>query len=88
MRGMLLTGVMMLSGLLLTGCGQDRVRVALPPVELTECAEEPLVPDLPGREDQARRDAMTLEYLLSLRSAWGDCKSRVAGLKGWRESME
>ncbi|BEV00056.1 hypothetical protein NSDW_11500 [Novosphingobium olei] len=47
------------------------------------CADEPTAPDLPGRDQQAVRDAMTLNYLLSLRSAWGDCHSKIAGLAAW-----
>ena len=80
--------------LFLTACGGERVAVVKPPVELTTCADEPAAPALPivdwssvetARPIQAMRDAMTLSYVLAMRSAWGDCKSRVDGVKAWSE---
>lgn len=59
-----------------------------PPVVLTECADEPLAPDLPARDQQAERDRLTLDYILGLRSAWGDCKSKVAGIKAWSAGLD
>ncbi len=70
--------------LLLPGCGNDRPVIALPPLELTSCAGEPDAPELPA--PGVERDRLVLEYLLALRDAWGDCASRVAGLKSWRET--
>lgn len=32
------------------------------------------------------RDAATLDYVLAQRSAYGDCRSKVDGLKAWRET--
>ena len=64
-------------------CGPQRLRVALPPAELAVCADEPLAPDLPA--DQAERDKQVLGYILGLRSAWGDCRAKVDGLKAWRD---
>jgi hypothetical protein len=62
--------------------------LTLPPADLAVCADEPLAPDLPGREQQAQRDSLTLAYILALRSAWGDCRAKVDGLRAWRESAE
>lgn len=67
----------------LTGCGQTSVRVALPPPELTTCADEPAAPALPDRDRQPERDRLTLDYILSLRSAWGDCRAKVDGVRAW-----
>ncbi|WP_422394885.1 Rz1-like lysis system protein LysC [Novosphingobium olei] len=64
-------------------CGPTRIERIKPPADLLACADEPTAPDLPGRDQQAVRDAMTLNYLLSLRSAWGDCHSKIAGLAAW-----
>jgi len=36
---------------------------------------------------QAKRDAATLDYLLSLRSAWGSCYAAVAGTRAWADSL-
>lgn len=69
--------------LALTGCGQERPALAKPPADLLRCADEPVAPALPGREEQAKRDAMTLDYVLALRSAWGDCFAKVAGVRAW-----
>ena len=74
--------------MLLGACGETRPTIVLPPVELTVCADEPLAPDLPGRDQQALRDQMTLDYVLALRSAWGDCRADVDGVRAWREAVE
>lgn len=71
----------------LTGCGQERPALAKPPADLLQCADEPVAPALPGREEQARRDAMTLDYVLALRSAWGDCSAKVAGVRAWADQV-
>jgi len=55
---------------------------------LLSCQDEPVAPDLPGRELQSERDRMTFEYLLSLRGAWGSCHSAVAGIAAWANEME
>jgi len=31
---------------------------------------------------------MTLDYILSFRSAWGDCRAKIDGLRAWRGTME
>ena len=64
-------------------CGPTRIETVKPPADLLICADEPVAPDLPGREEQDRRDRMTLDYVLALRSAWGDCASKVAGVRAW-----
>lgn len=76
-----------LSALALTGCGQARVETVKPPAALLTCADEPVAPELPGRDEQARRDALTLDYVLALRSAWGDCSAKVAGVRAWAEAL-
>lgn len=73
--------------LALTGCGQERPAIANPPADLLRCADEPVAPDLPGREEQAKRDALTLDYILALRSAWGDCFAKVAGVRAWADRV-
>jgi hypothetical protein len=73
--------------MLLTACEPKRIEIVKPPVHLTECADEPVAPALPGREQQAERDRLTLEYILGLRSAWGDCRSKVDGLRAWSEGL-
>lgn len=67
-------------------CGPQRPVLVLPPADLTSCADEPTAPDLPGRDAQDTRDRLTLDYLLALRSAWGDCRAKVDGLRAWRET--
>lgn len=59
-----------------------------PPVALLTCADEPLAPDLPPRGMQDQRDMLMLDYVLALRSAWGDCSSKVAGVRAWADEME
>lgn len=79
---------MIISSLALTACGNERPVVSKPPVALLTCADEPVAPDLPGRDQQSARDELTLEYVLSLRSAWGDCFAKIAGVKAWANEME
>jgi hypothetical protein len=84
--------VILLALFTLSACGTPPVRIALPPVELTTCADEPATPDIPARDGtdatQIQRDTLTLSYILGLRSAYGDCKAKVAGLKAWSEAVE
>lgn len=81
----LLTVATILSSLSLTACDKHPVLV-LPPAELAECADEPQAPDLGTAETQLARDLMTIDYVLALRSAWGDCKADVDGLAAWLEA--
>jgi len=61
--------------------------VAKPPAALLRCADEPVAPDLPGRGLQDQRDMLMLDYVLALRSAWGDCSSKVAGVRAWVDQI-
>jgi len=36
---------------------------------------------------QLQRDTATLDYILALRSAWGDCSAKVAGVKAWSDKL-
>lgn len=88
MRVKLLLIAMIPLGQALTGCGQERPALAKPPADLLGCADEPVAPSLPGRDEQARRDALTLDYVLALRSAWGDCRAKVAGVRAWVDAID
>jgi len=89
---MLQAAAMTFLSLALTGCGAERPRLSLPPPELTICADEPTAPEIPARDGQEatqrQRDALTLDYILNLRSAWGDCRAKVDGLRAWRDAAE
>ena len=37
---------------------------------------------------QAERDRETFEYILAERSAGGDCRAKVKGIKAWADSVE
>ena len=86
---MLPRAAMILLAMACAACGPERLRIALPPADLATCADEPRAPDLPradgSAEIQRLRDLLTLNYVLALRGAWGDCKSRVDGLRAWRD---
>lgn len=79
----------------LTACHEGRVEVVKPPVSLTTCEDEPTAPillpvpwDTPqARAVQLERDKATVDYILSLRSAYGSCKGVVAGVKAWGEGL-
>lgn len=83
---MLPRAALILSVLVLTACGpKPAPRVITLPPDLTTCADEPPAPALPGQDQQAERDRLTLDYILGLRSAWGDCRAKVDGVKVWNE---
>lgn len=84
-RRAILVGV---TSVTLASCGQERPAIAKPPVALLSCADEPVAPDLPPRAFQDQRDLMMLDYVLSWRTAWGDCSAKLAGVKAWSEAVE
>lgn len=71
--------------LALTACGEKRPVLTLPPANLAVCEGEPLAPALPERspETQDIRDELTLDFILALRGAGGDCRAKVKGLAEW-----
>lgn len=84
------------AALTLAACG-ERVRIAVPPAELLQCADAPQAPNLPAidwtapvdqiKPVQRERDVTTLSYVLSLRSAWGDCAGKVSGTRAWANEV-
>ena len=76
-----------LAFLTLTAC-QPHIRVATPPPELLTCAPLPAAPSLPGMDQQDARDAMVLDYILAVRSAYADCAGKLAGVKAWADRVE
>ena len=76
----------------LSACVPGRPVVTLPPVALTQCEAEPSAPTIPSRDGTEEtlniRDQMTLAYILAMRSAWGDCYSKVQGMKAWAQSLQ
>jgi hypothetical protein len=84
MQRPLLLAAMIPCALALTACANSP-RLVLPPADLATCAGEPVAPALPDRDgtNERARDMMTLDYILSLRSAWADCAAKVAGLDAW-----
>jgi hypothetical protein len=87
-RRFLYATALCVSVLYTTACEPKRVEIVKPPAALTSCADEPVSPDLPGRDQQAERDRLTLAYILGLRSAWGDCRSKVDGLRAWSDAFD
>jgi|GEM_PF-4873835 len=73
--------------LTLAACGGERVTLAKPPVALLTCKDEPEAPSIPSMNEQAKRDALVFDYILSLRSAWGSCHAAVAGTRAWADSL-
>ena len=84
-RVTLLKIAMIPCALSLTACGEKPV-LTLPPPQLSECAPEPQAPLLPGMDMQAERDSLMIDYIAALRTAGGDCRAKVDGLKAWMET--
>ena len=78
---------MILLSPLWTACAPPRVEIVKPPLTLTTCADEPIPPELPGRDQLDARDRLVLEYILSLRSAGADCRAKVIGVKAWSDNL-
>lgn len=70
----------------LGACEKKVLAVAVkPPASLLTCSAEPVAPEIgvPGIE----RDRIVLAYLLALRAAYGDCESKVAGVRAWSDAL-
>lgn len=97
MPAMLRTAATILCALVSTGCASTATVRPVPlPAELTACADEPAVPELPqvdwsslpaARPLQLARDRLTLDFVLALRRAGADCRARVAGAKAWNDAL-
>jgi hypothetical protein len=76
---------------ILSGCTQERPAIVRPPVELTECADEPQTPDIPAKDGTEAtrdvRDAMVWTYILALRAFGVDCKAVVIGIKAYDQGL-
>ena len=69
-----------------TACEKKvHVKATKPPVALLTCSAEPVAPEIgvPGIE----RDRIVLAYLLAMRAAYGDCASKVAGIRSWSDAL-
>jgi hypothetical protein len=76
---------------ILSGCTQERPAIVRPPVELTECADEPQTPDIPAKDGTEAtrdvRDGLVWRYVLALHGAFIDCKADVVGIKAWDQGL-
>ena len=81
--------LILLAPIALAGC-QTTATIITPPDDLRTCASEPDAPSLPERDgtNEVARDTLVLNYILALRSAYGDCASKVAGLDAWIDGVE
>lgn len=77
---------------------ETRVETLKPPPGLLDCADEATPPDLAPvpwslgnltviQRVQAERDRQAFEYILAERSAGGDCRAKVKGVKAWVNSL-
>ena len=71
----------------LTACGPKvAVKATKPPPELLTCAGQPVAPVLPP--PGIERDRIVSEWVLAYHEAWGDCASKVAGVKRWADALK
>jgi hypothetical protein len=40
-----------------------------------------------ARPVQQQRDRTVFDYIIAMRSAWGDCAGKIAGVKAWSEGL-
>lgn len=86
LRKMLPVIALTLCGTALASCGEKvAVKATKPPPSLLTCSAEPVAPELP--EPGIERDRIVLAYLLAMRAAYGDCASKVAGVKSWADAL-
>lgn len=70
----------------LASCGDKvAVKATKPPPALLTCSAEPVAPELPP--PGIERDQIVLAYLLAMRAAYGDCSSKVQGIKAWADAL-
>lgn len=70
----------------LGACEKKVLAVATkPPARLLTCQAEPGAPELPA--PGIERDRIVLAYLLAMRAAYGDCASKVAGVRAWSDAL-
>ena len=83
----LLAGLTILWLPALASCGDKvPVKATKPPAVLLTCSAEPVAPELPA--PGIERDRIVLAYLLAMRAAYGDCASKVAGVKRWANALQ
>lgn len=97
MLGKLRLALMIPLATVCAACG-TRVETPKPPANLLDCAEEATPPDLAPvpwslgnlteiQRVQAERDRQTFEYILADRSAGGDCRGKLRGVKTWVDAL-
>lgn len=98
MLGKLRLALMIPLAMACAACGTVRVETPKPPAHLLTCADDATPPDLAPvpwalgnlteiQRVQAERDRQTFEYILAERSAGGDCRSKVKGVRAWTETL-
>ena len=69
-----------------TACEKKVLAVAVkPPASLLTCQAEPGPPELPA--PGIERDRIVLSYLLAMRAAYGDCASKLSGVRAWAAAL-
>jgi hypothetical protein len=85
-RAMTLLSLTIPLTLLASGCEKKVLAVAVkPPASLLTCSGEPLAPILPP--PGIERDRIVTDWLLAMRGAWGDCSSKLAGVRSWADAL-
>ena len=73
----------------LLACSGEPLPPVLTPYEWDRVLQSPTVQAAVDtlRAITGKRDGATLSYVLAMRAAYGDCASKVAGVKTWAETL-
>lgn len=73
----------------LLSCADEPLSPVLTPYEWDRVLQSPTVQAAVDmmRAITGKRDGATLSYVLAMRAAYGDCASKVAGVRSWAEQL-
>ena len=73
----------------LLSCADEPGAPDLPPYAWEWISAAPSVDEAVARMKAIadKRDALTLDYILQFRAAWGSCKAAVGGAKAWSDAL-
>ena len=73
----------------LLSCSGEPLSPVLTPYEWDRVLQSPTVQAAVDmmRIITGKRDGATLSYVLAMRAAYGDCASKVAGVKAWADAL-
>ena len=80
--------IALLAPLALAACGQPQPLILTPPAAMLTCKAAPEVPATLPPQGSLERDKATVALWLAEREAGADCRSQLAGVRAWSETVQ